>query len=296
MKKPARAASIAALFTVVVWGTTFVATKVLVGQMSAQSIMLIRYAFAYLALLVLHPKLYKPLALRDELLFFLAGFSGVTLYYFCESTALSLTLASNVSLLIASVPILTALGVWLTGGSRPTLQLLLGLAVAFLGVFLVIFNGRLVLQLNPMGDLLTLGAALCWAIYTLLLQRLGNRCNYIYTTRKIFFYAIVSMLPFSLGQNFSRDIALLARPDILLNLLYLGLIASALCFVLWNYAVLHLGPVATNNYVYMVPLVTIFTSSLTLREPVTLFSVLGGGLILGGVYLSQRPGKKRRAG
>ena len=138
-----------------------------------------------------------------------------------------------------------------------------------------------------MGDLLALAAAIVWACYSVLTRKISEfGYNTIVTTRRMFFYGILFMLP-ALTLNFEPELTRLANPIYLLNLIYLGVGASALCFVTWNFAVKVLGVVKVSVYIYMVPVITIVTSVLILKEPVTWISAVGTVLAVAGLFLSE---------
>lgn len=276
-----------AIGVILVWSTTFVSTKVLLRTLSPVEIMFYRYVLAYVVLLAVHPKFHRPGSLREELLFGGAGIFGGTLYFLAENYALKYTLVSNVGLLLATSPMLTALVArFFSGGERLTRQLWTGFGVAFVGVFFVIFNGHFVLKLSPFGDFLAVAAALSWAFYSVLIKKIGNRYSGIYITRKVFFYSLLTMLPSLFLTDFRWQLSVLYDGRVLANLAFLGVLASSVCFLLWSKVIWRLGPVAVNNFIYLVPLFTMLASALVLSEPITAYAVAGGGLIVFGVYLS----------
>lgn len=193
-----------------------------------------------------------------------------SLYFLTENSALGLTLASNVALLVATAPILTViLTRLLLKSGRLRNSLIAGSFIALLGVACVVYNGSVILQVHPLGDLLSFTAALTWAFYNIFLKKLDGKYNTLYITRKVFFYGVLTLLPVFLIRPLTTDTAILLRPMVFSNLLFLGLIASLFCFAVWNAAVKHLGTLATSNYIYLVPLVTMISSALLLHERIT---------------------------
>lgn len=278
-----------ALLTILIWGTTFISTKIILKTLSPLEILLIRFLIAYIFLWLIHPKKYGIKNLRQELHFFGMGFTGITLYFLTENIALQHTLAANVGLLISAAPILTAIiAHYVTSDERLKPNLLIGFIIAIIGVFLVIFNGSFLLQIDPFGDCLALSAALIWAVYSILLKSVDQQYHPIYVVRRTFFYGLTTGFP--LLFFFGRDLSMINSPDasLILNLLFLGLAASSLCFVMWNKAVRIIGIVKTSNYIYLVPLITMVTSILVLKEQVNWLMIMGGILILGGVYVSEQ--------
>ncbi len=280
---------IAALLVVLIWGTTFVSTKILLKSISPIEIMFYRYVIAYAVLFAIHPKVRKPAGVKEELLFVLAGIFGGTLYFLASNYALKYSLASNASLLLATAPMFTAVAAhFLTRGEKLSKSMGMGFAVAFGGTFLVIFNGHFMLRLNPVGDFLALASALSWALYSVVVKKIGDRYDGLYITRKIFFYSIVTMLPFLFLPGSKWNLSLLLDFKILGNLLFLGVLASSACYFIWGRVICELGAVKANNFIYLIPLLTMLFSALVLKEQITSFTLIGGVLILAGVYLSER--------
>ena len=271
-----------ALAAVVLWGTTFVSTKTLLGHgLTPADIMFYRFLQAYIIMWFFSPHFHWPKNLKDELLFIGAGICGGSLYFLTENSALKLTLASNVALLVGTAPILTVLlSRFLLKTGRLRHNLIIGSLVALFGVACVVYNGSVILQIHPVGDLLSLTAAVTWALYNIFLKKLDGKYDTLYITRKIFFYGVLTLSPVFLIHPLTTDIALLTQPAVLGNLLFLGLVASLFCYVIWNRAVKQLGTIATSNYIYIVPLVTMLSSALILKEQITPMALTGAVLIL----------------
>lgn len=285
---------LAAVFTIIVWAITFISTKVLLVDFSPVEIMFYRLVFALLALSVFSLPRFSRLPvwwdfLREEWRYMAAGLCGVTLYFLFQNIALSYTLAANVSVLVSVAPLLVALVSRAVLGEKLKANFLFGFMAAMTGIVLIAFNGSFVLKLNPLGDVLSILAALVWAFYSVLIKQISATQNGMFAvTRKVFFYGLLFVLPVLPFFEFRLGLERLAVMPSLLNLLFLGVGASALCFVTWNYAVGVLGPVKTSVYIYMVPLVTIVASALLLSESITLVSGIGIALILAGMVISER--------
>ena len=282
-----------AIAAVVIWGTTFVSTKVLLTEgLSPAAIMFLRFLIAYAVLRTVCPRNERPVRFKDELMFAAAGITGGSMYFLTENMALQITLVSNVALLLTTSPIMTVLLSRLffrrtEPFGRPVV---LGMLVALAGVALVVYNGNFILQIRPWGDLLTLTATLMWAFYNIVLKKIDRRYTTLEITRKVFFYGLATLLPVFFFTPLRLDAELLLRPAVWGNLLFLGLVASLFCFVIWNMAVKRLGTVRTNNYIYFVPLVALASSALVLHETVTVVALAGAVLILGGVYAAEKGG------
>lgn len=280
---------LSALITILIWGTTFISTKILLESFSPIEILFLRFIIGFALLLVVYPHRLKVKEKKHELYFTAAGLCGVTLYYLLENIALTYTFASNVGVIISVAPFFTAIFAHLfLDGEKLRAQFFIGFAVAVAGIFLISFNGNNNLELNPLGDILAVLAAAVWAAYSILTKKIsGFHYNTVQSTRRIFFYGLVFMIPALFIFGFKPDINQMLQPVTLFNILFLGLGASALCFVTWNLAVKILGAVKTSVYIYMVPVITVVTSVIVLRETITATSVVGILLTLAGLFISE---------
>ena len=283
------AGHLAALFCILVWGTTFISTKVLLRAFSPVEILFFRFLLGYAALWLASPRFLRLTDRRQELLFACAGLCGVTLYFLLENIALTYTFASNVGVIVAISPFFAGLlACWLLRAERPGLNFFLGFVAAMLGIGLISFSGSTQLQLNPVGDVLALLAGLSWAGYSILMRKLmALGYNSLLVTRRCFFYGLLFMLPALPFMNFSWGLERLADFTNSANLLFLGLGASALCFVAWTFAIQRLGAVKSCVYIYLVPVVTVVTAVLVLHERITLMAAGGTALTLLGLAISE---------
>lgn len=279
-----------AILTVAIWGLTFISTKVLINHgLTPQEIFFYRFLIAYLGIWVISPKRLFTNNWQDELWLVAGGIFGGSLYFFTENTALGITQASNVSFIICTAPLLTTiLSLLFYKSEKASKGLIYGSLLALMGVGLIVFNGSFVLKISPIGDLLTLLAALSWAFYSLIIKKMAGRYLTIFITRKIFFYGVLTILPAFLLHPLQPDTAVLLQPAVLFNLLFLAVLASLICYVLWNVVLKQLGTVRASNYIYLNPLVTMIASFLILDEKITLVALGGAACIVCGVYWAEK--------
>lgn len=279
-----------AILVVGIWGLTFISTKVLIGHgLSPQEIFLLRFLIAYLGIWFISPRKLFADNWKDEGWLLLGGITGGSLYFFTENTALEITLATNVAFIVCTAPLLTTiLSLVIYKKEKATRSLIGGSLLALVGVALVVYNGRFVLKISPLGDFLTLLAALSWAFYSLIMKKMANRYRTIFITRKIFFYGVLTILPAFLLHPWQSSLSGLLQPSVLFNLLFLGVLASLICFAVWNVVLKQLGTVRASNYIYLNPLFTLVGSAFLLGERLTVVALVGAILILGGVYLAGR--------
>lgn len=281
---------ILAILTSAIWGTTFISSKLLLQEgLSPAAIMILRFVLAYVLMLPFVRGKWFCKSLKDELLMVLLGISGGSLYFLLENTALIYTQASNVAIIIAATPLLTMLTVNLLDRGKGASKRLYGYSLMSLaGVALVIFNGNFVLKLNPIGDLLTFGAVVTWVIYSIIIAKVQERYSSWMITRKIFFYGVITLLPYFLIEPWDVTWEMMSRPMVWGNIAYLGVLASLGCYMTWNIVIKRLGAVDATNYLYINPIVAMITANLLLGERITPLAIVGTALILVGVYLAER--------
>ena len=285
----------AALATVCVWGSTFAAVVILLRSFTPVEILFFRFGIAALALNLIYPKRMGKTTWKQEAYFLAAGLTGVTMYFLFQDFALTHTAASNVGVIVAISPVFTVLLTWgFLSKERPKLQFFLGALLAIGGIGLISFAGSQ-LELHPDGDLLAVGAALSWAVYSVLLKKIGTfGFHTIQITRRIFLYGLICLIPVILVSDFHLGLERFTEWQNLVSILFLGLGASAVCFALWSFSLDQLGAVKTSVYIYLVPLVTVIVSVLFLRDTVTWLKAAGIGMTLAGLALSNRKSNRER--
>lgn len=271
------------------WGSTFVASKILLNAgLTPAEIMCLRFVLAWVLMI---PWCHKKVLtnLRDEFLFILLGLSGGSLYFLAENTAVKISSAtSTVALLVCTTPIVTALmNRCVHRKEHLSSRFLTGSMVALIGVSLVVFNGVFVLDDDPLVILLSIGASVLWGIYSLVIRNVEKRYSSAVITRKVFFWGIVTMLPMCFVEENSFSLSLFT-PIVTGTLLFLGLVASLGCFLLWNIVIRRIGIIASGNYLYFNPVTSLFVAYLVLNERITVLAIVGCLLTIAGVYLCNK--------
>lgn len=290
-----------ACVSVFIWGITFVSTKSLLNDFSAFEILIVRFLAAYLGLLAMRPRRLALKSRKENILFALAGLTGVTLYQLFENIAISFTTASNVSIIVSICPMFTAIAARIFLKEKCiTRNFIAGFAIAISGVALVSFNGNAELHFSPKGDLLALLAGICWGFYSLFVSKINSmKYDIICSTRRIFFFALVFMVPLVFAGSAAEETSsVFVNTDIASNvkrfsslanwgnLLFLGLMASAGCFSLWNEACKILGTVKVSAGIYMIPVVTVVFAFIFLGEKLSLMGILGAAMTVCGLFIS----------
>ncbi|MFP7342797.1 DMT family transporter [Bacillus safensis] len=298
MKNKQLLGHLAAMFTIFLWGSTFISTKILLTAFSPTEILFFRFFIGYLALMIIYPVTMKVRSKKHEGMFALAGLCGVVLYYFLENVALTYTFASNAGVISSVVPFFSFLLAYFLLKDEPLhSRFFIGFFIAMTGIELISMNGMTTFQLNPLGDALALTATIVWAFYSIL-SKMINQYGYhiIQVTRRVFFYGLLWMIPLIWYFKIRLDWERLTNPSFAFHFLFLGVFASAICFLTWSFSVKTIGVVKSSVYIYGVPIITMVISMIVLHERLTLMSALGTALTLGGLLLSDKKstGKKKQ--
>ena len=277
-----------AITVVVIWAMTFVSSKVLLEDFTPIEVLFDRFVIATLALLILRPKALKFTSFKGELFCALSGLFGITLYFVAENTALTLSNASNVSLIVSTAPIFVAIGALIRNRKQKLgFNLILGFILAMIGIACISFSS-LKLELNPLGNLIALSCAIVWALYSLCVDKATNMgIKTLDLTIKTFLYATFLTVPLMGIYGYEIKFEALLKPINICNYLFLSLLASAFSFILWTKANHFLGIVKTNICLYAVPAVTAVGAVLIIDEKLTIFNFIGMVLAIAGTVISQ---------
>lgn len=276
------------LLAVTIWGTTFVTTKQLLAALPPTQILFLRFLIGYAALWALSPKPLCWQGWRCEGRLALSGALGISLYFFFENLALIHGSAGMVSVVVCTSPLLTALfSRFLRPDTRLHRSYWVGFVLAITGVAITVTRGDL-RQLNGalLGAGLAILGALTWSAYTLIPQRVPHPAGDLAVTRRIFLWGLLLMLPLCAWEANIWRLAPIFTFGNAWRLFFLGLLASALCYAAWNFAVARLGGIRATLCLYLNPVVGVFAAALVLGEPLTPIVLLGVALTLAGVALS----------
>lgn len=274
------------LFAIFFWGISFVSTKIVLTELPPVSIAFFRQFIAIIPLFALMRFRGETLRLSkgDLKLYVLASFFGIVLYFVFENTGLTMTTASNASMLVAAIPVF-ALITESIASRKPISMASLGCILAsLLGVYCIISeSGSIELSSGTfLGNLLILGAMASWIIYTFISKGLGERYSSLKLTTVQTLLSIPLFIPFILPEVAAWRIPSLKA---ILNLLFLGVFCSAMAYVFFLYSLQNLGPVVPSAFLNLIPVVTIIAGVIVLSEEPTWLQLAGAALIVGGLTL-----------
>jgi len=290
---PARAL-VAAVAVVILWGVSFPVSRVAVRELPPLALATGRFILAAALLWPAARRRGLSLARADLPAVCLLGLLGVTLYFAFENYGLVYTTASHASLIVATVPLGSAIVEAVQRRRPPRALSVLGMAIAAVGVVVIVRPDGAGPR-SLLGDLLVLGAMAAWVAYTFLARDLMARYPALLVTAATMAAGAATLLPLAVVESAFRPLHA-PSAGAWLSLAYLGLLCSAAGYLLWNLALPVLGVSVANNLLNVIPLVSVLTGVVFLGEPWTATIAIGGSLILAGVVVVERTGVERERG
>ncbi len=287
------------LFTVIIWGLSFLSTKIAVAEIPPMTLALFRFIIAIAILLPVF-KWKEPetkLDKNDQVIMFFAGITGVSLYFFFENKGLKLITASSASIITAMIPILTVLAERLILKKPMSMNKYIGVILSFVGVFFVVNANLSGLNLpgifssgSGLGYILMFGAVFSWIIYSFLTRSLVIKYSQLAIVYYQTLYGTIALIPFSILEIKSWHMVSFA---INLNVVFLAVFCSVLGYLFYNYSLEHLGISITSIFINLIPVVTVIASFFILKEKTTSMQMSGGLIVIASVYIANwKFGKK----
>jgi drug/metabolite transporter (DMT)-like permease len=277
-------------FAATVWGASFIATKVALLDISPITIVWLRFAMG-VVVLGLSVAMRKQFSIpkRNEWGYFaLLGFLGITFHQWLQSNGLKTSEAGTTAWIVATTPVFMALLGWIVLREALNFLKTAGILLAFLGVLLVVSDGNLasisIGRFGAPGDVLILISSVNWAVFSALSRR-GLKT---YSASLMIFYVM------ALGWLFTTGLFIIGGnypeiPALSLNgwwaVAFLGIFCSGLAYIAWYDALQALSTAGTGVFLYIEPLIAMVVAFFVLGEPITVASLIGGGIILFGVWL-----------
>ena len=282
-----------ATFAAVVWGASFIATKVALKDVSPITIVWLRFGMGLLVLgaaVALRKEFSLPK--KNEWRYFaLLGFLGITFHQWLQSNGLQTSEASTTAWIVATTPVFMAILGWLILKEGLSLVKIFGIALAFFGVLLVVSDGNLasisIGKFGAPGDILILVSAVNWAVVSVLSRR-GLKT----TSASLFVFYMMLFGWLFASALFVGNGLIVEVPELTFNgwlgITFLGIFCSGLAYIAWYDALQALTTASTGVFLYIEPLIAMVVAFFILNEAITLASLVGGGIILFGVWLVNR--------
>ena len=286
---------------VLIWAGSFIFIRLALKEIPPVALALARFSLATpvlvaFSLFARQTRQAVTAALRKDFLLFSAlGLTGVTLLYVLEFYSLRLISATEGSIIINLHVIFAMLLSSAFLSERLTGRKLAGVFLAFAGVVLITTGSASMMSLNflePLGVLLMVGAAFCWASYSVLGKKAVQRYSTTVSTCVAFLLGTLYLIPFALAE--SRTDALFSSSELAWgSVFYLAIPSSVITYVLWNRMIREVDVTKVMVSLYAIPIPTAIMSYLFLGEMITYSLVLGGAIVMLGVYLTETSDERR---
>lgn len=289
-------AIIALVATVLIWGSSFAAIKIVLDEITPLGLSFLRVGVATCAL-VLFLGLTQGLAkLREALIekflyFAVLGITGIVLFNILQNVGIQYTSSGIASVLLATNPLfILALSVMFLQ-ERIDRKKSTGTILGFFGILTVVFGGKNIMNFlhstSFAGNILVLTSALCWGLYVIMSKKVLRQYSPLLLTTSAFILGSLLLFPiYVFSHTFSLINSLSATSWLLV--IYLGFISSGVTYLLWNYALRRMEASKASVFLFLVPVVAIVLGKIFLAERVTFCVVAGTGLVLSGVYLVEK--------
>ncbi len=279
------------LLTVLIWSANFVVVKAAIGVLGPLTFTASRFGLAAATLFILirlrDGAIRWPGRLGRPLLGL--GVLGFGCYQVLWTAGLARVTAGDSALIIAAAPVITAIVAGLVGMDRLTAPKLAGALLAFAGVAIVVTAGHgVALGASLAGDALTLGAAVLWAVYTVIGARVLRHIDPLQATAWAVLGGFLFLLPLGVW-DVAHEPPPNVTPAVLVGLAYSGMLAAGVASVLMFNAVRVVGPTRASAMQLLVPAGAVALGAVFLGEPVGIAQVVGGLVIVLGVVLTRRP-------
>lgn len=281
--KHKKLAHLLAIFLMLMWGVSYLSIKVVVDEVEPTLCAFYRFFIASIILYILLKKKYpeQKVLKEDKMKMALGGILGVSVYFFFENYSVAFTSASNVSILISSIPVFTLISQRIVFKERLTAFKSLGAVLSVVGIIIVVASKDRVslFSTGTLGDLMALGAALTWVLYNIVTSKFkGNYKSITITT----YQAIWGTIFLSPSIFFSK--LTIPSPIAIANILYLAIFCSFIAYIVYIYCLRELGATVITTYINLQPIISLIAAAVILKESITLWQVIGSAIIISGVF------------
>jgi len=296
MRHRFRTVDLVLVLMVLIWGVNYPAIKRALKDFSPMSFNLPRFILASLFILFLLKVMEKgvPIRHRDWLPILALALLGHTIYQLLFIYGIYHTSVSNASVIMATTPIFVALISSFARYEKVKLWVWVGIFLSFFGIYLIVKanSGEWnLIGFSNKGDFLIMGGAVCWSLYTVIAKPLLKRYSPLRLTAISMALGTVFLIPFSFKEMVEQDWHRIA-PISWLILIYSFSLAIAIAYTIWYIGVAKLGATRTSIYSNLIPVAAIFFAWVFLAERLTLWQMLGTGMVLVGVYLTRIKGRE----
>jgi len=275
------------LLAVIFWGSSFVATKTALEELKPVTIIILRLILAsfLLTIIAVSTKRNFSLNIRSHGWIFILAIVAV-FHLWIQVTGLQYTTASNTGWIIGTAPVFMAVLALLFFKEKIKYYQAAGIIISLLGLLLLFGKGDFtdIDLINNKGDLLVLGSAFTWGVYSMVNKKISLSYSPLMTILYLFIMMAVIIIPFNLDKNTINSVVNLSFTG-WISILFLGLLCSGVAYVIWAQALRDMESAKVGAFLYFEPFITVIAAWIFLKEEITLIMLLSGIIITAGVIL-----------
>jgi drug/metabolite transporter (DMT)-like permease len=284
MRTSQRLVPLYGILVAILWGLTFLSIKVAVGELGPMSLALMRFviASAIMPAIALVSKTTLRISLKDMPLIALSGFVGITFYFFFENNGIMRLSASESSIIIGTIPVLTLLVDMFLYKRKVRAKVSIGILLSFIGVAFIVLRSEAA-RSSPGGYLFMIGAAMSWVLYSFITKPLSGKYPLLALTFWQILFGMLGCIPFAVFER--QDFSSLSVV-VILNVVFLGVLASAIGYWLYVLVLDNMGASRSSVFINLIPVVSVIASFVILGERLAALQLMGGLVTIAGVYLA----------
>lgn len=277
-------AHILAVIIMLIWGVSYLSIKVVVAEINPVLTAFYRFLIASIILFTVmkirYPK--EKILKEDRLKMALGGLTGVALYFFFENYSVLFTSASNVAILLSSIPVFTLIAQKVVFKEKMTIPKVLGATLSFVGIVVIIISKEKIslFSKGTIGDIMALAAALTWVVYNIITSKFKGTYKSITITTYQGIWGCLFLAPSLLFSKFT-----IPSTKASLNLIFLAVFCSCIAYAMYIYCLEHLGATVITTYINLQPIVSLISAKLLINETISVWQVVGSVIIILGVFL-----------
>ena len=280
------------LLAVIFWGSSFVATKRVLDELTPETIISLRLIFGSLLLFFIAVLTKRNFSIKIKSHGYILILALIAVFHlWIQVTGLKFTSASNTGWIIGTAPVFMAILALIFFREKIKLLQIAGIAIAVIGLLLLIGRGDItnIDLISNKGDLLVLGSAFTWGVYSMVNKKITLSYSPLMTILYLFLMMAIIILPFTINGETINSVLYLSLIG-WLSIFFLGFLCSGVAYVIWAYSLRDLESAKVGAFLYFEPFVTILTAWLLLNESITLLMILSGLIITTGVVLVNKEG------
>lgn len=273
-----------ALLVMLIWGVSYLSIKVVVSEVNPTVSAFYRFFIASIILFAVLKKKFpdEKILKEDRIRMAVGGLFGVTLYFFFENYSVFFTSASNVAILISTIPIFTLFSQRIIFKERITMHKAVGALLSVIGIIIIIASKEKIslFSKGTLGDLMALAAALCWVVYNVITSKFKGSYKSITVTTYQAIWGTIFLSPSLLFHHIT-----VPSKSVILNLVFLAIFCSFIAYAMYVYCLQKLGATVITTYINLQPIISLASARILLKENITIYQIIGSAVIILGVSL-----------